>query len=123
MVLGPLLAYKKQLIHLNKSHNLLILNGLPSFLDSNILTCFPWGRGDSFVDYILNHNVISFILNFLVTPIPLLDHPLLNFLSLQSNHSPHWNSSNHHLVQQFGSRGLVFPPPKNPPSPLPFFIY
>lgn len=80
---GPTTAYGKHLLQLGESHGLLILNGLPHFQDSQFFTCRPHEGGASVVDYALaNPNLLPYIRNLFVSPIPLADHALLS-LSLQ----------------------------------------
>ena len=78
--LGLTTTYGKYLLQLGESHGLVILNSLPCFPSSHFFTCRPFGGGTSVVDYaIANPNILPYIKNFSVTPIPLADHALLSF--------------------------------------------
>lgn len=77
--LGPTTAYGRYLLQLGESHELVILNGLPCFPSSHFFTCRPFGGGASVVDYaIANLDLLPYIKNFSITPIPLIDHALLS---------------------------------------------
>ena len=61
-VLGSTTAHGKHLLQLGESHELLILNGLPRFLDSWFFPCRPHGGRASVVDYALaSPNLLPYI--------------------------------------------------------------
>jgi hypothetical protein len=69
--LGPLSTNVKHFLHLGESHELLMLNGLHCFPESEGFTCFPHSRGASVVDYVLaNQNLILYIRQFSILQIP-----------------------------------------------------
>ncbi|KAH9295976.1 hypothetical protein KI387_039564, partial [Taxus chinensis] len=50
-VARPLTTYSRHLLQLGEAHDLLILNGISSFPDSQFFTCRSHGGGASVVDY------------------------------------------------------------------------
>jgi hypothetical protein len=75
----PLTSYGRHLLKLGESHEVLILNGLPCFPESQFFTCRPHGGGASVVDYVLtSQTLLPFIHHFFVTPLALANHALLN---------------------------------------------
>lgn len=84
--MGPLSTYGRYIFQLCESSNLVILNGLPCFLGSELFTCRPHGGGASVVDYALACvPFIPSIHSFTVTHLPLADHALL-CLTLRFTH-------------------------------------
>ena len=77
--LGSTTAYGKHLLQLGESHELPILDDCPYFPESHFFTCRPHAGGASVVDYILvSHNLLPFIRDLHISPIPLADHALLS---------------------------------------------
>jgi hypothetical protein len=73
---------------LDESHELLILNGFPCFLDSSRVSCYPNSGWPSVVDCVLtNRDLLPYICQFFITLIPLAYRALLS-ISLKANHPP-----------------------------------
>jgi hypothetical protein len=114
--LGLLKTYGRHPLHLGKSQELLILNGLPGFSNSRFFTCWPHGGGASVVDYVLSsHNLLPFIHHFYVSPIHLADHALLSFFLRADTPLPPGPTRHYLLLRQGGPEHLFYPLPTDAP--------
>lgn len=51
--LGSLTSYRRHFPQFGESHDLLLLNGLPCYIDLRGYTCFSHSEGVGVVDYVL----------------------------------------------------------------------